>query len=98
MGHRKGDPCDPSSKNDAGRTPASSLLSSYRKNLHSYRPRFRGAFSPFTQPAWSGTDSSVPGSSVSSEKARPGNRVPVRLGAPFLLRKNTTQDLLGRVH
>src|SRR5215471_8477932 len=97
-GSQGGHPCDPSSQNDAGRAPASSLLSSYRKNLHPNRPRFRAAFSLFTQQAWSGTDSAVPGSSVSSKKTHASYRLPVRLGAPFLLCKNTAQEILGRAH
>src|SRR6516164_9108225 len=98
MGHRKGGPCDPSSQNDAGGNPASSLLSSYSKNLPSNRRRFRAAFSLFTQQAWSGTDSSVPGSPVPNKEAHASYRVPVRLGASFLLCKNTTQELFGRAH
>ena len=34
----KGGPHDPTMQKDAGRTPASQLFPSYRKNLRSYRP------------------------------------------------------------
>src|SRR5437868_14226090 len=42
-------PCDPSTKNDAGGTPASSLLGVYLTALHSLHRALRSALSPLAR-------------------------------------------------
>src|SRR5260370_35527744 len=64
----KGGPRDPTTQKDAGRTPASQLFPSYRKNLGSHRPRFCGEFSPATGQARARANSAVSGSSVPSQE------------------------------
>jgi hypothetical protein len=69
----KGGPCDPTTQKDAGGTPASQLVSSYRKNLRPHRLRVRGAFPPVARQAGTGANPSVPGLSGPDQETGAGH-------------------------
>ncbi len=57
----QGGPCDPSTQNHAGRTPASSLLGGYYTTLHPVRRKVRATLRLFSGPPGSAAHSGVPG-------------------------------------
>src|ERR1700721_2874669 len=82
----KGGPSDPTTSKDAGRTPASQLLLSYRNRLHSCRPRLRGAF-----PA-------VSGSSFPDQEAFSLHRQSVCVSVALPVCQDPAPPLSDRVH
>src|SRR5437588_6498460 len=65
----QGGPCDPTTKNDAGGTPASKLLSDYRKRLPENCGSLCQALPTSTGPAWAGTNPRLSGVPVQREEA-----------------------------
>src|SRR5439155_20627323 len=57
----QGGPCDPSTQNHAGRTPASSLLGGYHTTLHPLHRKIRTTLPLFSGPPGSAAHSGVPG-------------------------------------
>src|SRR3989441_8089369 len=65
----QGGPCDPSTQNHAGGTPASSLLAGYHTTLHPLRRKIRTTLPLCSGPPGSAAHSGVPGPTLHSAEA-----------------------------
>src|SRR3989441_11270728 len=76
----QGGPCDPSTQNHAGGTPASSLLAGYHTTLHPLPPKIRTTLPLFSGPPGSAAHSGVPGPTLHGAEAvaRYGDQPSVR--------------------
>ena len=71
-GSQGGHPCDPSTQNHAGRTPASSLLGGYHTTIHPVRRKIRTTLPLLSGPPGSAAHSGVPGPTLQCRSYRPG--------------------------
>src|ERR1700686_5491577 len=94
----KGRLYDPLTKDDAGGTPASKLLSKYRTGLHPCCSRVQRAFPSVARQAWSGTSSTVSGVPVPRPKTGGAYGCAVQRRAAFLLRQDPEPALHAREH
>src|ERR1700723_1691772 len=94
----KGGPSDPTTSKDAGRTPASQLLLSYRNRLHSCRPRLRGAFPPVARQTRARAYPAVSGSSVPDQEAFSLHRQSVCVSVALPVCQAPAPPLSDRVH
>src|SRR5260370_36792030 len=72
----QGGPCDPTTNDDAGGTPASELLSDYNAHVSADRPRFRQVLQPVARSTRSRRDPRLPSPSVRRSKAGGSHRRP----------------------
>src|SRR5208282_6919099 len=76
----QGGPCDPSTQNHAGGTPASSLLAGYHTTLHPLRRKIRTTLPHFSRPPGPAAHSGVPSPTLhwAEAVARYGDQPSVR--------------------
>src|ERR1017187_9138284 len=86
-------PCDPSTKNDAGRTPASQSVQAYRGMLPAGRGGVRSLLQAPTRPVGAGTDPTVPGTPVYRPEIGRQHGRTTSFGSPVLLRQDPEAEL-----
>src|ERR1017187_7660793 len=92
VGHKEV-PCDPSTKNDAGRTPASQSVQAYRGMLPAGRGGVRSLLQAPTRPVGAGTDPTVPGTPVYRPEIGRQHVRRTYFGSPGLLRQGPEAEL-----
>src|ERR1022692_2370862 len=92
VGHKEV-PCDPSTKNDAGRTPASQSVQAYRGMLPAGRGGVRSLLQAPTRPVGAGTDPTVPGTPVYRPEIGRQHGRTTSFGSPVLLRQDPEAEL-----